>query len=256
MASRGRASRYTAEEIVTRLEAEANPANVAGMARYGISTKGTLGVSVPKLRALAREIGRDHALALALWNSGIHEARILAGLVDEPGKITGAQLERWAREFDSWDVCDLVCSNLFDRTGFAWEKAAVWSGRREEFVKRAGFVLMAALAVHDKLAPDGRFEAFLPVIEREAGDGRNFVKKAVNWALRQIGKRNAALNRRALISARRIRRSDSAAARWIAADAIRELESEPVRRRLAAARTARRRGTKPRAGRPRRGASS
>ncbi|RJR27927.1 MAG: DNA alkylation repair protein [Candidatus Latescibacterota bacterium] len=251
MTPRGRASRRTAEGIVARLEAEADPANVAGMARYGIEPKRALGVSAPKLRALAREIGRDHALALALWRSGVREARILAALVDEPGKVTEAQLERWARGFDSWDVCDGACCNLFDRTPFSWEKAAAWSGRREEFVKRAGFVLMAALAVHDKTAPDERFEAFLPVIEREAGDGRNFVKKAVNWALRQIGKRNAALNRRALGSARRIRRSDSAAARWVAADAIRELESEPVRRRLAASRTARRRGTKPRAGRPR-----
>ncbi len=238
------AHRLTAREAVARLEAEADPANVAGMARYGISVERALGVSAPALRALAREIGRDHGLAAALWRSGIREARILACLVDEPGMVSEAQLERWARDFDSWDICDAACANLFDRTPFAWEKAAAWSERRGEFVKRAGFVLMASLAVHDKRSPDERFLAFLPIVEREAGDGRNFVKKAVNWALRQIGKRSAALNRASLASARRIRRSDSPAARWIAADAIRELESEPVRRRLA--RSGARRSAEPR----------
>ena len=202
------------------------------MARYGINAANTLGVSIPQLRSMAKRIGTDHALALELWASGIHEARILAALVDDPADVTEAQIERWARDFDSWDVCDGVCSNLFDRTSFAHAKAVQWSARREEFVKRAGFVLMAALAVHDKRSPDSRFREYLPLIEREAADERNFVKKAVNWALRQTGKRSPALNRAAIAAAKRIRKSDSKAARWIAADALRELESEAVQRRL------------------------
>jgi 3-methyladenine DNA glycosylase AlkD len=219
-------------EIVAELRAQGSPANVAGMARYGIDPKNALGVSVPALRALAKRVGRDHATALALWKTGIHEARSLAGLVDEPAKVTEAQLERWARDFDSWDICDGVCSNLFDRTPFARDKAIEWSACPEEYVKRAGFVLMAALAVHDKKAPDALFREFLPLIEREATDERNFVKKAVNWALRQIGKRNRALNRDAIAAAKRIRRIDSRAARWIAADALRELEGAAVQARL------------------------
>jgi 3-methyladenine DNA glycosylase AlkD len=219
-------------EIVAELEAHANPANVAGMARYGINSKHALGVSIPRLRAMAREIGRDHALASELWASGIHEARILAGLVDDPAKVTAAQFERWAKGFDSWDVCDGVCGNLFDKTPFAYGKAVEWSARSEEFVKRAGFVLMAALAVHDKRASDKLFKTFLPLIEREAADERNFVKKAVNWALRQIGKRNRALNGDAIAAAKRIRKIDSKSARWIASDALRELESDAVRKRL------------------------
>jgi 3-methyladenine DNA glycosylase AlkD len=218
--------------IIAELRSIASPANVAGMARYGISSKNTLGVSVPSLRAAAKRIGTDHALALELWESGIHEARMLAGFIDDPALVTEEQLERWAKEFDSWDVCDQVCSALFDKTPFAREKAAAWSRREAEFVKRAGFVLMAALAVHDKKASDGVFKGFLPLIEREAADDRNFVKKAVNWALRQIGKRNRALNRAAIASGRRIRKMDAASARWIAADALRELESDAVQRRL------------------------
>lgn len=224
----------TAREIVAELESLANPANVAGMARYGINPANTLGVSIPALRGMAKRIGKDHTLALELWKTGIHEARILAGLVDEPARVTEAQLERWAKDFNSWDVCDGLCSNLFDRTPFAYAKAAVWSARPEEFVKRAGFVLMAALAVHDKKAPVSRFREFLPLIEREAVDERNFVKKAANWALRQIGKRNRALNRDAIAAAKRIRNIDAASARWIAADALRELESEAVRKRVGA----------------------
>ena len=231
-ASSRSAESMTVPEIVAALEARANPANVAGMARYGINPKNTLGVSVPALRTLAKRVGRDHSTALALWKTGIHEARSLAGLVDEPARVTEAQLERWAKDFDSWDICDGVCSNLFDKTPFAVEKAIAWSRRPEEYVKRAGFVLMAALAVHDKRAPDSLFRGFLPLIEREASDERNFVRKAVNWALRQIGKRNHALNAAAIASARRIRKIDSKAARWIAADALRELESGAVRKRL------------------------
>ena len=221
------ARRYTLAEVVRELRAHANPANVAGMARYGINvtTVNAFGVSAPVLQKLARRIGRHHELAAELWNSGLHEARLLAGLVDDPLLVTNRQMEQWVAAFDSWDVCDGICSKLFDKTPLAWAKAVAWSRRKEEFVKRAGFVLMAALAVHDKRAPDSRFLRFLPLIERQATDERNFVRKAVNWALRQIGKRNARLNRAAVAAARRIRKIDSKAARWIAADALRELTS-------------------------------
>lgn len=220
------------EEILDHLRALANPASVAGMARYGINPHNTLGASIPALRKLAREAGCDHALAEALWASGIHEARILAALVDRPQEVTAEQMERWVRDFDSWDVCDQVCSNLFDKTPWAYEKAVEWSGREEEFVKRAGFALMAALAWHDKKAPDSAFAVFLPLIAREAGDGRNYVKKAVNWALRQIGKRSRRLNALAIQTAEEIRQQDARAARWIAADALRELQSASVQERL------------------------
>lgn len=214
------------EQILGDLKARANPDNVAGMARYGISVTGCLGVPMPVLRKMAREIGRDHDLAEGLWRSGIHEARILAGLVDDPALVTGEQMERWVPDVDSWDICDQLCSNLFGRTGLARQKAEAWSGRPEVFVKRAGFVLMAVLAVHDKKAADAFFAAFLPLIAREATDERNFVKKAVNWALRQIGKRNQALNLLAVEAAREIGRMDSKSAKWIAADALRELTDE------------------------------
>jgi 3-methyladenine DNA glycosylase AlkD len=213
----------TAAAILRELRSHANPHNVAGMARFGINPHRTLGVSIPTLRRIARRTGPNRLLALQLWQSGIHEARILAGMIDEPARVTSRQMDAWARDFDSWDVCDQCCSNLFDKTPFAYRKAVAWSRRREEFVKRAGFVLMAALAVHDKLADDDAFLKFLPLIEREAADDRNFVKKAVNWALRQIGKRNARLRRHAIATARRIHRQDSRPARWIAGDALREL---------------------------------
>ncbi len=215
--------RMTSTEIIAWLHARANAANVAGLARYGIRSKHMLGVNMPALRQMVRRIGRDHALAQELWASGILEARILAGLIDEPARVTARQMERWARAFDSWAVCDQVCSNLFDKTPMAWTKAVAWAGRREEFVKRAGFVLMAALAVHDKQAADAAFRPFFRLMHREATDERNFVKKAVNWALRQVGKRNPALCRAAMQTARRMQRLDSRAARWIAADALREL---------------------------------
>ena len=211
------------DAILSELKRQSNPRNVAGMARFGINPHRALGVSVATLRQLARRIGKNHSLALQLWNSGIHEARILASVIDEPAKVTPRQMERWVRDFDSWDVCDQCCGNLFDKTPFAYRKAAAWSRRREEFVKRAGFALMAALAVHDKETGDAAFIKFFPLIERAAIDDRNFVKKAVNWALRQIGKRNARLRRLAIASARRIRRQDSRSARWITADALREL---------------------------------
>lgn len=216
-------ARSRAAAILSEFEALGNPDNVAGMARYGIRSAHVLGVSAPVLRARARAIGRDHDLAAALWQTAVLEMRLLAGLVDEPARVTPAQMERWVRAFDNWAVCDGTCSNLFDRTPYAVEKARAWSAREEEFVKRAGFVLMAALAVHDKRAPDGLFLAFLPIIEREAADGRNFVKKAVNWALRQIGKRNPRLHLEAVAVCRRLRAGKSPAARWVASDALREL---------------------------------
>jgi 3-methyladenine DNA glycosylase AlkD len=212
------------EAIIDRLRAAGNERDRVGMARFGINVERAFGVSVAELRRIAREVGRDHSLAAGLWRSGWHEARILAALVDEPARVTEAQLERWVLGFDSWDLCDLTCGNLFDRTPWAYEKAFAWAERDEEFVKRAGFVLMAALAVHDKAAGDAKLRKFLPVIARHAADERNFVKKAVNWALRQIGKRNAALGEAALETARRMERTDSRAARWAARDAIRELE--------------------------------
>ena len=220
------------KKLVRKLKSLSNPGAVAGMARFGINQKNTYGVSIPFLRKMAKEIGKNHLLAKKLWNSGIHEARILAGMIDPPEEITENQMERWVKDFDSWDVCDQVCSNLFDRTKLAYKKAMDWSKRGEEFVKRAGFVLMAALSVHDKEAKDKAFLKFLPIIKKEARDQRNFVKKAVNWALRQIGKRNLRLNQMAIKTAKEIQGIDSMAARWIASDAIRELTSGAVRKRL------------------------
>ena len=213
----------TCDEILARLRAQANPANVAGMARYGISTAGTLGVPIPILRALAKRAGRDHALAAELWASGVHEARILASLVDDPACLTRRQMQRWAADFDSWDVCDQVCQNLFRYSPLAWSAAEKWSTARKEFVRRAAFSLMAGLVVKAKSAPDERFLALLPLIEAAATDDRNMVRKAVNWALRAIGKRNPRLREAAITRARKIRTLDSPAARWIAADALREL---------------------------------
>ncbi len=216
----------TVDQITRHLKALANPDNVAGMARYGIDTGRCLGVPMPVLRQMAKEIGRSHDLADRLWRSCIHEARILAGLIDDPQRVTDEQMERWVADIDSWDICDQLCGNLFSRTGSAHEKAAAWSSRPEAFVKRAGFVLMAALAVHDRKADDAVFASFLLLIAREAGDDRNFVKKAVNWALRQIGKRNRMLNLLAVRTAREIAATGARSARWIAADAIRELSDE------------------------------
>jgi len=220
-------------DIIKKLESLSDPEAVKGMARFGINPENTYGVSIPKLRKVAKETGRNHALAQQLWVSGIHEARILASMIDEPEMVTAAQMESWVSDFDSWDVCDQCCSNLFDKTGFAHRKAGEWSDRGAEFVKRAGFVMMATLAVHDKKAADEEFLKFLPVIKRESTDNRNFVKKAVNWALRQIGKRNLNLNRIAIKTAEEIQQIDSKSASWIAADAIRELIGEAVQSRLA-----------------------
>jgi len=219
-------------EILRKLKSLCDPKAVEGMARFGINPENTYGVSVPNLRMMAKEIGRNHVLAQQLWSSGVHEARILASMIDVPEKVTERQMETWVKDFDSWDVCDQCCSNLFDKTEFAYRKAVEWSKRNGEFVKRAGFVLMAVLSVHDKKANDAEFLKFLPIIERESVDDRNFVKKAVNWALRQIGKRNVNLNKEAIKAAREIQRLDSKSARWIAADALGELTSPAFQRRL------------------------
>ncbi|HEX9093533.1 MAG TPA: DNA alkylation repair protein [Coriobacteriia bacterium] len=230
----------TSADIVAELRSLSDPANVAGMARFGISPKGLLGVSVPVLRGIARDLGperrRDpeaaHTLARDLWASGVHEARLLAAFVDVPRLVTSEQADEWVAEIDSWDVCDQLCGSLFDEVPFAREKALAWADREEMFVKRAGFVMMAVLALRDKHGPDEPFLQFLTLVEREADDDRNFVKKAVNWALRQIGKRNGDLNAAAVATAQRLRDSDSRAARWVASDALRELTSEQVRGRL------------------------
>ena len=203
-----------------------------GMARFGIRARKVYGVAKPKMDTLAKRIGKSHQLALQLWDSGVHDARILAGLVDEARYVTSAQMNRWVRDFDNWDVCDGTCCHLFTFAGPAWQKAIPWSGRKAEFQKRAGFALMAYLAVHDKNAVDSKYLRLLPIIRREASDERNFVRKAVNWALRQIGKRNIELNSAAIREAQRIGKMDSRAARWIARDALRELRSEAVQGRL------------------------
>jgi len=228
------AERTKLRVALAQLKALGNPANVAGMARFGVHVKKAYGVSTPALRTLAREIGRDQKLSLQLWTTGIHDARHLAALVGDPAQVTPAQMERWARDFASWDVVDGCCCHLFVYTPHAWKKALAWSRRDEEFVKRAGFALMAYLAVHDKKAGDKEFLRLLAIIQRASRDERHFVKKAVNWALRQIGKRNARLNKSAIAAGKAIRALGSPAARWIAADALRELMGEMVQKRLAA----------------------
>jgi 3-methyladenine DNA glycosylase AlkD len=218
--------------ILDQIKSLAKPGNREGMARFGIRVDDAFGVSIYELRKIAKELGTDHELALGLWETGNHEARILAGMIDDPDLVTETQMERWVGDFNSWDMCDQVCSNLFDRTKYAYKKAIEWTKRDEEFVKRAGFVLMAALSVHDKNAVDSKFEKFFPIIERHATDERNFVKKAVNWALRQIGKRNVHLNKKAIDIAERIGKTESKTARWIAKDALKELRSDKVRKKL------------------------
>lgn len=224
--------RFLHEELIERLKSLANPQAVAGMARFGMNAQNTLGISIPILRGIAKEIGKDHDLAQKLWESGIHEARILAPMIDDPKEVTEEQMERWVQDFDSWDVCDQCCFNLFDKTPFAYQKVVEWSARDEEFVKRASFALMSRLAWTDKKAGDEQLEAFFSIIVAGATDDRNFVKKSVNWALRQIGKRNLTLNQRAIQVAQDIQKLDSRSARWVAADALRELTSEAVQGRL------------------------
>jgi 3-methyladenine DNA glycosylase AlkD len=232
-------------KILAELRAMGSEKNRAGMARYGIKVQDAFGVSVYELRKIAKRLGTDHGLALALWATGNHEARLLACFVDDPALVSDRQVEAWARDFDSWDICDQATTSLFDQTRHAWSKAVTWATRDQEWVKRAGFALMAGLAVHDKAAGNCAFLKLLPLIERGAADPRNFVKKAVNWALRNIGKRNRALNAAAIACAETIRAAahrraggerggdpQTRSARWVAADALRELASGKVQARL------------------------
>jgi 3-methyladenine DNA glycosylase AlkD len=225
-------AKWTAARAVVELKRLGEKRNVEGMARFGIRAEKVFGVSKPKLDELAKKIGKNHRLGMELWETGIHDARLLGVLVSEAKKVSAKQMERWVKDFDNWDVCDGSCCHLFVFAAPAWKRAFEWTRRKKEFEKRAGFALAAFLVVHDKAAADAIYKKFLKAIEREAWDDRNFVRKAVNWALRNIGKRNPRLNRAAIASAERIRRQDTRAARWIAADALRELQSEAVQRRL------------------------
>jgi 3-methyladenine DNA glycosylase AlkD len=220
------------KDVLDKLEGKAKSEQLKGMAKYGMTVEQRLGVSVPDMRKLAKELGKDHKLALDLWRTGIAEARIVASMVGDPAKLTEEQMEEWVKGINSWDVCDQVCDNLFEKNQLAWKKIVDWSERKEEFVKRSAFSLIACLAWHDKKASDEKFIKLLPTIIREATDERNFVKKAVNWALRNIGKRNLNLNKAAINTAKEIQLLDSKAARWIASDAIRELESDAIQSRV------------------------
>jgi len=224
----------TVNEIIELLNEDRNPRNVEGMARFGINPNNTLGISIPVLRKLARTIGKDHQAALGLFGSGIHEAKILAALVDDPKLVTEAQMEKWLKQFDSWDVTDQVCTILFDKTAFAWRKVKEWTRKEPEYQKRAAYSLMAGLAVHDHLATNDEFEELWPLILYGATDERNYVKKAVNWALRGIGKRNARLCKSALHVAKEMMKLDSRSARWIASDALKELNDPKTKKKMAA----------------------
>lgn len=220
------------KEILQRLKSLGSKENREGMQRFGINVEKAYGVPVVEIRKLAKEIGRDHSLGEKLWSTGNHEARILSTIISNPDKVSEQQMERWVKVVDSWDLCDQMCSNLFSRSRYAKQKALEWSKRPEEFVKRAGFSLMASLAVHNKKAKNDLFLSFLPAILRESTDDRNFVKKAVNWALRQIGKRNLQLNVAAIKTATEMQTLNSKSAKWIASDALRELTSDEVQERL------------------------
>ncbi|MCC7551470.1 MAG: DNA alkylation repair protein [Methanobacterium sp.] len=220
------------EEIIKELESLSSPEDVEGMARFGINPQKTFAVRIPELRRIAKSAGKDHKLATELWEAGYRETRILACMIEDPDLVTSKQMDRWAVEFDFWEICDQCCMKLFRRTPFAYQKIFEWSMRDEEFVKRAAFTLIAVLAVHDKKAPDEKFEQFFPMIIKESTDNRNYVKKAVNWALRHIGKRNINLNQKAIEIAEDIHKIDSKSAKWIAKDALRELKSDKVQKRL------------------------
>jgi 3-methyladenine DNA glycosylase AlkD len=222
----------TLDDALGRLQIEARPDQLAGMERFGMAVQGRLGLSMPVMRKIAGEFGRDHSLALAMWQTGLVEARIVASIIADPQQVDAALMDAWVRDFNSWDVCDQVCDNLFEKVPLAWQKVSEWSTREEEFVKRAAYALLACLAWHDKKALDAQFITLLPVIRQGATDKRNYVKKAVSWVLRNIGKRNPALNWAAIQEAREIQGIDSPAARWIASDVLRELESEAVQRRV------------------------
>jgi 3-methyladenine DNA glycosylase AlkD len=225
----------TLNEIVLLLEESRNESNLPGMARYGINTRNTYGIGMPVLRRMAKAIGVDHQAALDLYRTGIHEAKILAALVDDPARVSRKQMEEWARGFDSWDVTDQVSTILFDKTGHSWEKAIQWSVRRAEFEKRAAYSIMAGLAVHDTASPDRSFSALYPLIIAGATDERNYVKKAVSWALRNIGKRSLGLNRSAIQVAELLLKTGSTSAHWIGSDALRELTGKAAQERIRAA---------------------
>ena len=222
----------TLDEVLNKLNEKAKSDQLEGMARFGIVGDQRMGVSVPDMRKIAKEVGKDHRLALELWDTGIPEAMIVAGMVAEPDKLTEEQMEDWVVDINSWDICDQVCMNLFEKSPYAEQKIFEWSAREEEFVKRTAYALIACLAWHDKDASDQAFTKYFPVIKNGSTDDRNFVKKAVNWALRNIGKRNIELNQAAIQVAREIQAVDSKSARWIASNAIRELESDKVQERL------------------------
>lgn len=216
----------TVQEIISYLKKHSNLKDRLGMARFGINSKFALGVRIPVLRSLAKKIGKNHQLAQDLWKTKIHEARILASMIDESEKVTAKQMDKWIKDFNSWDLCDQCCMNLFDKLPLAWKKAGDWTKREKEFERRAGFSLIASLAWHDKKAKDKNFIKFFPLIKKYSTDKRNFVKKAVNWALRQIGKRNKNLKNKAILLAKEIQKIDSLTSRWIAKDAIKELEQK------------------------------
>jgi len=222
----------SADDVLKKLKSKARPDQLGGMAKYGMSVSSRLGVAVPDMRTIARETGKNHELALELWKTGIAEARIIAAMIDDPLKVTEEQMEDWVKGVDSWDVCDQLCMNLFDKTPLAWKKISDWSDSDEEFVKRTAYSLLACIAWHDKKTEDARFIEVFPLIKKGSVDERNFVKKAVNWALRMIGKRNKNLNKAAIAAAKDIQKLNSKSARWIAADAVKELESEAIQKRL------------------------
>ena len=229
------AKRDTVKELAYALkwmERRGTKQNRDGLSRYGITAKKVFGISVVDMHELAKELGRSHALAQGLWKTGWHEARMLAAMVGEPARVTPAEMDRWAKAFDNWAVCDTLTFVLWDRTPHAWPKVREWARRKEEFVKRASFAMLASLTVHDKAAPDERYLEGLVLIEREATDERNFVKKAVNWALRSIGKRSPMLNREAIAVAKRLAASENSTSRWVGKDALRELTSASVQQRL------------------------
>jgi 3-methyladenine DNA glycosylase AlkD len=215
------------------LKEKADSTQLEGMSRYGMSTDQRLGVKVPEMRKLAKQLGKDQALSLALWETGIDEARIMAALVGDPGQVTEAQMDAWVADLNSWDVCDQVCMNLFDKTPLAWKKVREWAEREEEFVKRAAYALIACLAWHDKKASDQQFIDLIPVVKAGVFDERNYVKKAVSWALRHIGKRNPALNQVALGVASELQVMEAKNPRWIAAQAFKDLTSESTKRKMA-----------------------
>ena len=221
------------DEIIKELKENADPKDKEKIARFGINPEKALGVRIPVLRKLAKKLGKDHEFAQQLWDTDIHETRILASMIDGPKLVTEKQMDDWVADFNSWDICDQCCGNLFDKTEFVHKKIFEWVKDEREFIRRAGFVLIATSSVHNKKWEDKDFERYFPLIEKYSDDERNFVKKAVNWALRQIGKRNKSLNKKCISLAKKIQKKDSKSAKWIANDAIRELENPKIQKKLA-----------------------